>query len=110
MMLMAAPPMFWVWQTPTTDQLIAIFGIALASTGAHICLVNAYARADVMVLMPFDFSRLIFTALLTWLVFGETSGWHIWLGAAVILSSAIYITHRESIRKSPNHSSTPEEA
>lgn len=99
MMLMAAPPMFWVWQTPTWEQMAIIFAIAVASTGAHVCLVNAYARADVVVLMPFDFSRLIFTAILTHIAFGETSGLNVWLGASVIITSAIYIAHREALKK-----------
>lgn len=102
MMLMAAPPMFWVWQTPTWEQMAIIFAIAVASTGAHVCLVNAYARADVVALMPFDFSRLIFTAILTWLVFDESSGINVWIGAAIIISSAIYIAHREALKKRIN--------
>lgn len=110
MMCWAAIPMIWLWEPVTLEQMIAILGIAIASTGAHICLVNAYARADVVALMPFDFSRLIFTAILAYLFFGEVSGWNIWLGAALIIASAIYIAHREALHKRSKAAENAEEA
>ncbi len=99
MALWAAPPMLYVWEDPTWLQLGGVFMIALTSTFAHVCLVKAYARADVVLLMPFDFSRLIFTAILAYFAFGEVSGINTWVGAGIIIGSAVYIAHREAIKK-----------
>jgi len=93
------PFALWHWTLPTPDQLWLIFGIALASTVSHIFLVNAYSRVDVVVLMPFDFFRLIFTAMFAYIAFGEIADRWTWMGAAIIVTSAAYIARREAIRR-----------
>lgn len=99
------PLALWHWQAPTPEQLWLILGIALTSTISHICLVQAYSRVDVVVLMPFDFFRLIFTALFTYVAFGEVADRWTWGGAAIIVSSAAYIARREALkRKQPTES------
>lgn len=99
MTLWSAPLAMWHWQTPSLHALVAVLGVALASTGAHLCMVRAYARTDVVVLMPFDFCRLLFTAALAWLVFGEVADRWTWAGAAIIVTSAAYIAYRESLHR-----------
>ncbi len=96
MMLWSLPGALYYWQTPSGYHLLMVLGVALASTGAHIALVNAYARADVVILMPFDFFRLVFTALFAYIAFGETADGWTWVGAAIIVSSAAYIAYREA--------------
>jgi drug/metabolite transporter (DMT)-like permease len=47
-------------------------------------------------LMPYDFTRLVFTGLLAYLFFGETLTSNILLGSAIIVGSTVYIAHREA--------------
>lgn len=99
MAVWSLPAAVWFWHTPTCEQLVLIVGVAIASTGAHVCLVSAYARADVVVLMPFDFFRLVFTAALAYLAFGEVADEWTWGGGAIIVGSAAYIARRETQKK-----------
>jgi drug/metabolite transporter (DMT)-like permease len=51
------------------------------------------------VLSPFDYGQLVGATLLGYLIWGDfPDGWT-WLGIAIIISSGIYIAHREARRK-----------
>ncbi len=96
MSLWALPICLPFWQTPSWELLGLCFLIALASTGAHLSMVSAYARADIVILMPIDFFRLVFTAIFAYIAFGETSDAWVWGGGAIIVASAAYIAYREA--------------
>jgi drug/metabolite transporter (DMT)-like permease len=99
MTLLAFPPALYWWDWPDAHQFGLIALIAITSTGAHLSLVRAYAGADIVTLMPFEFGRLLFTALFAWMVFGETADWSTWAGGAIIVASAAYIAYREALHK-----------
>lgn len=60
---------------------------------------QAYRFADLTLLLPFDFSRLVFTLLLAYILFSEVMDIWSGMGAVVILSSAVYLAYREKYRK-----------
>ena len=66
------------------------------ATLAHVTLVKAMSLAEASVILPFDFARLPFAALLGWLAFGEVSDAWTWIGATVIFASSLYIGRREA--------------
>lgn len=89
------PALFvWVWPSWT------VLGVSVALGGfaalAHIALTRAYAKADASAVVPFDYARLPFVAVIAYFAFGETSGLWTWIGAGVIAASAIYIARREA--------------
>lgn len=87
-----------VWTTPdwvALGWLVAVGGVA---TLAHQCVTRAFQAADATVVLPFDFTRLIWAEMLGIWVFGELSDTWTWVGAAVIAVAAIYITHRETVQ------------
>jgi drug/metabolite transporter (DMT)-like permease len=88
------------WKDFTLPQLGMSFIIALCSTAAHLFMARAFARTELVVLIPFDFTRLIFTAVLAYMFFGETIDAQTVMGSAVIVASTIYIAHREAKKKS----------
>ena len=45
---------------------------------------------------PFDYSALIWATGIGWLVWREFPDSWVWLGAAVLVASGIYIIHRET--------------
>ncbi|MDD9876697.1 MAG: EamA family transporter, partial [Magnetovibrio sp.] len=87
---------FTVWETPAPEMWIWIALIGPVATFAHVTLVKAMSLADASAILPFDFARLPFAALLGWLAFGELSDAWTWVGAAVIFASGAYIGHREA--------------
>jgi len=93
-------------QAVSVYQLWLVFWIALLSTTAHLLMARAYMRADLVVLMPLDFSRLVFTALMAYAMFGETLDGPTLLGSLIIVASTVYIARREVAMKR-KHSLTP---
>lgn len=99
MLLWSTPAAIYYWQPADVRTLIHCAAIAIASTGAHLLMVRAYAKADIVLLLPFDFFRLVFTALLAYGAFGEVADCWTWAGGAIIVGSAAYIAYRESHRR-----------
>lgn len=85
-----------VWRPPSLEML----GVAAASgalgTIAQLCLVRAYGAADVSVIVPFDFVRLVFVTLIGFFVFAQAPDVWTWLGAILIVGANTLATHRES--------------
>ncbi|MDB2408050.1 DMT family transporter [Jannaschia sp.] len=78
--------------------------VTMASFGflAGICLIQAYRRADAVLVAPMQYSQIIWAALYGWVFFGETIGLATALGAAVIIASGLYIVLREGRGRSAN--------
>lgn len=85
----------FVWQWPTWEQLGVLALLALFSTIAHVLMTEAFKNAEAVVVMPLDFTRLIWAAVIGYVLFLEVPDWGTWLGGTVIFASATYITWRE---------------
>ena len=86
-----------VWRTPSVETLTVLFALSLASTIGHISMTRAFHAAEASVLVPFDYTRLVFGGLIGFLAFSEIPDWWTLFGAAVIIGSALYIAHREAV-------------
>ena len=93
--LMLLGPALLVWRTPTPTELGWLFATASFATAGHLTLVQAFRAAEITVTQPVAFLQLVWATLLGYYVFGETPDMFTWIGAAVIVSSATYIAHRE---------------
>lgn len=89
-------PALFVWQTPSWNALGLMALLGLFAMLAHLSLARAYARADASAVMPFDYARLPFVAVIAYVLYGEVADAWTWLGAAVIAGSAFYIARREA--------------
>lgn len=96
MSLLPAIP-YWEWPPVEIWLWIAVMG-AFGSFG-HMCYIRAFARADASAVMPYDYTRMIFAAVIGYFAFDEAPDIWTWTGAAVIASAAIYIAHRETLRR-----------
>jgi drug/metabolite transporter (DMT)-like permease len=76
------------------NWLVIIPMILLGSIG-YLLLIAAIRSAEVSVVMPFRYSRIIFLLALGVLVFNEQPGALVLLGASLIISSGTYIMWRE---------------
>lgn len=91
--LMAA---LFVWRWPTWELLIPITVVGLTGVLGHMCLARAFRVADASLVLTLEFSRLPFTVVLGFLMFGELIDLWTWIGATVIFISAVYIARREA--------------
>ena len=89
-------PALFVWQWPSLETLGYLIGLGGSGALAHLLLTIAFGKADASAVIPFDYARLPFVAVIAFFLFGEVPDLWTWLGAAVIAASAIYIAHREA--------------
>jgi drug/metabolite transporter (DMT)-like permease len=88
----------FVWITPQSLGDVAMF-VAMGVFGAlgHWMVAQAYRHAEASSLAPFGYVQLIGAATMGYLVFGDVPSVWTWLGAAVIVSSGLYVAHREAV-------------
>ena len=71
-----------------------LFLVGALSVIAQILIASAFKKAPISILQPFDFSRLIFTSIIAYFIFGEKPDFFVFLGALVILAAMIYALPR----------------
>ena len=94
-MVATLPLALWVWAPPTLFSLALLATLGALCTAGWLCFTRAFALADASAILPLEFTRLPFVALLAYIVFGEVPDERAWIGAAVIFGSTLYISHRE---------------
>ena len=95
----AAPFALAFWQTPYWTDLLWFMAAGLCGTLGHICQQRGYQLADITLLQPIGFLSLIWNTLLGFFLFTQQPDIWTFVGAAVIFSSALYISHREAVRR-----------
>ena len=91
--LVAALP---YWQAPTLEQLAWLVAIGALASTHNLFVAQALRDAEVSVVMPFDFTKLIWSAVIGFLFFAEVPTVWTWVGGFTIFASATYITYHES--------------
>jgi drug/metabolite transporter (DMT)-like permease len=86
----------WVTPDPATLAVLILGGL-IGGVG-QLFLTEAIRVAPVGVVAPFDYSQLIWAALLGYLIWGELPRPATLAGAAVVAASGLYILHRELLR------------
>ncbi len=89
-------PALLVWRDPSLEGLLWCMGIGFMSTLAHLSLARAFATAEASFVIPFDYSQLVFGALMGFAMFGEIPAWSTVAGSLLIVGAALYIARRES--------------
>jgi drug/metabolite transporter (DMT)-like permease len=93
-------PFFW-----TTPESAFIAGlmvlIGALGGGGHYLLIRAHRLAPASTLAPFMYTQMVWTATLGFLVFGDVP--HRWtiVGGSIVISSGLYLLHRETVMGKP---------
>jgi drug/metabolite transporter (DMT)-like permease len=94
-------PALFVWQWPDYHQLLWLVAIGVIGGGGQWLMTEALRQADAGVVMPIDFCKLPWTALLAYLVFSEVPDVFTLIGGAVIFAATAYLALRESAASAP---------
>ncbi len=92
------------WRTPSSATEIGmIVSLGLLSGLGHYLYTIAFGCGPASVIAPFNYSHLIFAALLGFVVFGYFPDLWAWVGAGLIVASGLYIGYREAVlsRRAP---------
>lgn len=105
--LLAFIPASMVWVTPSLEQLTILAVAASVGSGANFCIIRAFSVAEATVVAPFDYTRLIFSGILGFILFAEIPSLWMVLGASIIVASSLYIVLREAgLKKSEKLTAT----
>lgn len=86
---------FWIWQSIDVYTLSIIAGVAFFGVIAQFCLTKAYAIASPSLIAPFEYTALIWSVILGYLIWGDFPDIYAITGAGLIVASGLYIIHRE---------------
>jgi drug/metabolite transporter (DMT)-like permease len=76
---------------------VGLFGlIGLIGGAAHFLIIHAFRIGEVSVLSTFNYTQLVMATLASYLVFDTFPDGYTFLGAAIIITSGLYITYRET--------------
>ena len=93
---MSLIPALFVWKWPDGEIWLWLILLGGLATGAQQCMVRGFRAAEASAVIPFDYARLPFTALVGWLAFGQVADIWTWVGAGIIAAAGIYIARREA--------------
>lgn len=89
-------PAIAFWSYPNFIELVLLVAIGLIALVGHFSMARALSRSDASALVPLDFTRLPFAILIGYFAFGEFPGVWTWVGGAIIIASALYLSLREA--------------
>lgn len=89
-------PALFVWQWPTLEQFAWLAGLGFVGAIAQWTMTEALRLGDTSEVMPMDFLKLIWAAVIGYLAFGEFPDLYTWIGGMMIFGGATYIAIRES--------------
>lgn len=92
--IIMAVPAFLVWTAPSMEHLLWLAALGLTGAVLQVTFNRAMVAADASVALPFNFSRLLWAALLGWLAFAELPDVWTWAGGAVIFGASLYLARR----------------
>jgi len=74
------------WQWPTMYQLFVMALVAVFGSITQMSIAQAFREADATVVLPADFSKLVFAGLAGWFFFGELPAIWVWIGGTVVFT------------------------
>jgi drug/metabolite transporter (DMT)-like permease len=94
--LLLAAPAIWVWRWPDAWGWTLAVGIAVSATVGQYFWVQAFKAGEMSAVAPFEYLRLPFAVFVGWLIWGEMPVVWTYVGAGIVIASALYIAHREA--------------
>ena len=97
--VMLAVPQFWIWRMLSLDDYLLITAVAFFGVIAQFSVTKAYTIASPSLIAPFEYTALIWAAVLGYLVWSDIPDAFAIGGAVLIIGSGVYIIHRETIKR-----------
>jgi drug/metabolite transporter (DMT)-like permease len=79
----------WVW----------LAGVGICGNCGQLALTGSLRHGPVAVVVPIDYSGLLWATFYGWALFAVLPTTATWIGAPIIIASGLYIVHREHVRR-----------
>ncbi len=87
----------WFWVPFTLDSFLGLLVITAIALAAHFVFAAAFARAEVSVLAPFEYTALVWATIIGYVVWSDFPATEVWIGAVIIIGCGLYVIHRETL-------------
>lgn len=88
-------PAVFTWVTPTGPELVLLILIGVIGMGGQALVTHGLSMGDATALIPLDYLRVVYAAVLGFLIFGEIPGLTSFVGMALILAASLYLVLTE---------------
>lgn len=90
--------LIFYWQTPSLNIFLVMLLLALIGTTANYLTLLALQFSEASLLAPFGYTEMINAVLGGWYFFGDFPDHWTFVGVAVLVACALYISYRESVK------------
>ena len=102
-MAFMVPPTFFIalffWESININQFLLFIFVAIAGFITQFSFAQCLKMAETTVIMPIQFTKIIWLSLIGYFFFMEVPDIWTWIGASIIFSSILFIAYREAINK-----------
>ena len=88
-------PAVFFWTTPSLEQLLWMVVLGSVATFAYYCITTAYKIGEVTVVSPLTFLRMVFAAIVGFILFQEIPEIWVWLGGILVVLAGTYLARSE---------------
>jgi drug/metabolite transporter (DMT)-like permease len=89
------------WQWPSTRDFIVLLVCGVVGSASTFLLTKAYTLSDASSLAPFEYTALLWSIVLGWLVFGHFPPLKDWAGIALLVGAGLASVYMTEKRKAP---------
>jgi len=97
------------WVTPTTGDLALLALLGIVAMVAHMCVNRSLILAPASIVVPYQYTTIVWAVLFGYLVFGDIPDAAMLIGATIIIAAGLFILLREQrlARRTPSFSEPP---
>lgn len=93
--VLAVPGAVMTWRVPTPTDFLLLSAMGVFATINQACYIKGMSLGDAGAMAPIDYTRLVFSAIIGFLVFHEIPGLWTLIGAGIVVAATLFITLRE---------------
>lgn len=94
-------PALLVWEWPNLHQLLLLVAVGVVASLVQIAVAEAFKAAEATAILPIDFTKLVWGALVGFLVFSEIPDLATLGGGTLIFAAVVYVAYREQRLRRP---------
>jgi drug/metabolite transporter (DMT)-like permease len=94
----AIPAAIW-WVQPTAYEFMILAMVGFLGISGQALITHGLSQGDATVLVPLDYSRIVYSAVIGYLLFHEVPGPWSFVGMAIIIAASLYLVLTEKKRK-----------
>ena len=85
--------------TPNAHELVFLVLIGFVGISGQALITHGLSQGDATVLVPLDYSRIVYSAIIGYLLFSEVPGPWSFAGMALIVGASLYLVLTEKRRQ-----------